>query len=227
MPCLQGENLRKGPWQEEEDELLTTFVTILGERKWDCIARVSGLKRSGKSCRLRWLNYLRPNIKHGHISTEEEQIIIQLHEQWGNKWARIARRLPGRTDNEIKNYWRTHVRKKMQAQEQDNFQFGENNAKQDFLFQRVDFNVQKYEGDVEQKPVEDAPGRDNNSFDVHGFSSSGFISSPYEIQLLDWMSEFSEDPSKTRESEDSTNTGRISEVDNNNIWEWSGSIWDI
>lgn len=82
---MQEEKLRKGPWNEEEDELLVTFVTLLGERRWDYIAKASGLQRSGKSCRLRWLNYLHPNIKHGYISTEEEQFIIQLHEKWGNR----------------------------------------------------------------------------------------------------------------------------------------------
>lgn len=117
--AMQEEKLRKGPWHKEEDELLVTFVTLFGERRWDYIAKASGLKRSGKSCSLRWLNYLRPNIKHGYISTEEEQIIIQLHKKWGNKWSRIARSLSGRTDNEIKNYWRTRIRKKIQAQEQD------------------------------------------------------------------------------------------------------------
>ncbi|CAN1276022.1 Transcription factor MYB27 [Linum perenne] len=120
-----SEQLRKGPWLEEEDEQLAGLVNVFGERKWDSIARVSGLRRSGKSCRMRWLNYLRPNLKRCRITPEEEQIIIQLHTQWGNKlfivrWSRIARSLPGRTDNEIKNYWRTHLSKKnAQVQEQE------------------------------------------------------------------------------------------------------------
>ncbi|CAN0926163.1 Transcription factor MYB27 [Linum grandiflorum] len=115
-----GDGLRKGPWLEEEDERLGSLVNTFGEKKWDSIARISGLRRSGKSCRMRWLNYLRPNLKRCRITAEEEHIIIQLHHQWGNKWSRIARSLPGRTDNEIKNYWRTHLSKKIvQAQEQE------------------------------------------------------------------------------------------------------------
>ncbi|KAJ0952630.1 putative transcription factor MYB-HB-like family [Helianthus annuus] len=110
-------NLRRGPWLEEEDEILTAIIGALGEKHWDALAKQSGLKRSGKSCRLRWMNYLRPNLKHGEITQEEEDIILDLHKQWGSKWSKIAKRLPGRTDNEIKNYWRSHLKKKIEAQQ--------------------------------------------------------------------------------------------------------------
>ncbi|XAR60540.1 hypothetical protein NMG60_11033957 [Bertholletia excelsa] len=73
-----------------------------------------GLKRTGKSCRLRWVNYLHPGLKRGKMTPQEERLVLELHAKWGNRWSRIARRLPGRTDNEIKNYWRTHMRKKAQ-----------------------------------------------------------------------------------------------------------------
>ncbi|XP_072954729.1 transcription factor MYB59-like isoform X1 [Typha angustifolia] len=108
------EETRKGPWTEQEDLQLIYFVRILGERRWDFIAKVSGLNRTGKSCRLRWVNYLQPGLKRGRVTPQEERVILDLHSRWGNRWSRIARKLPGRTDNEIKNYWRTHMRKKAQ-----------------------------------------------------------------------------------------------------------------
>ncbi|CAN4118890.1 unnamed protein product [Withania somnifera] len=82
---MQEEELRRGQWRKEEDEKLCMIVAILGERHWDALAKASGLRRSGKSCRLRWLNYLRPNLKHGHITADEENLIIRLQKQFGNK----------------------------------------------------------------------------------------------------------------------------------------------
>ncbi|RWR76816.1 transcription factor MYB59 [Cinnamomum micranthum f. kanehirae] len=112
------EETRKGPWTEQEDLQLMHVVGHFGERRWDFIAKVSGLNRTGKSCRLRWVNYLHPGLKRERMTPQEEHLVIELHSKWGNRWSRIARKLPGRTDNEIKNYWRTHTRKKAQERKQ-------------------------------------------------------------------------------------------------------------
>ncbi|XP_031266770.1 transcription factor MYB41 [Pistacia vera] len=105
--------LKKGPWTAEEDQKLVDYIQNHGHGKWRTLPKNAGLKRCGKSCRLRWTNYLRPDIKRGKFSVEEEEIIIQLHKVLGNKWSAIASHLPGRTDNEIKNYWNTHIKKKL------------------------------------------------------------------------------------------------------------------
>lgn len=103
--------LRRGPWTVEEDSILIHYIASHGEGRWNLLAEHSGLKRTGKSCRLRWLNYLKPDVKRGNLSPEEQLLILELHSKWGNRWSKIAQHLPGRTDNEIKNYWRTRVQK--------------------------------------------------------------------------------------------------------------------
>lgn len=112
-PCCDKNGLKKGPWTPEEDQKLVDYIQKHGYGNWRTLPKNAGLQRCGKSCRLRWTNYLRPDIKRGRFSFEEEETIIQLHSIWGNKWSAIAARLPGRTDNEIKNYWNTHIRKRL------------------------------------------------------------------------------------------------------------------
>ncbi|KAK8537045.1 hypothetical protein V6N13_041998 [Hibiscus sabdariffa] len=107
----EAEQLRRGPWTLEEDSLLIRYVDRHGEGRWNLLAKHAGLRRTGKSCRLRWLNYLKPDVKRGNLTPQEQFLILELHSKWGNRWSKIAQHLPGRTDNEIKNYWRTRVQK--------------------------------------------------------------------------------------------------------------------
>ncbi|XP_064964768.1 transcription factor MYB102-like [Musa acuminata AAA Group] len=112
-PCCDKSGLKKGPWTPEEDQKLIDYIQKHGHGSWRTLPKNAGLARCGKSCRLRWTNYLRPDIKRGRFSFEEEETIIQLHSILGNKWSAIAARLPGRTDNEIKNYWNSHIKKRL------------------------------------------------------------------------------------------------------------------
>nr|ADQ00388.1 PURPLE HAZE [Petunia x hybrida] len=107
--------VRKGAWTEEEDVLLRKCIEKFGEGKWHQVPVRAGLNRCRKSCRLGWLNYLRPHIKRGDFSEDEVDLILRLHKLLGNRWSLIAGRLPGRTANDVKNYWNTHLQRKLIA----------------------------------------------------------------------------------------------------------------
>ncbi|XP_022731000.1 transcription factor MYB4-like [Durio zibethinus] len=115
-PCCDKANVKRGPWSPEEDATLKSYVETHGTGgNWIALPQKAGLKRCGKSCRLRWLNYLRPDIKHGGFTEEEDNIICTLYSQMGSRWSLIASQLPGRTDNDVKNYWNTKLKKKLLA----------------------------------------------------------------------------------------------------------------
>ncbi|KAG4394481.1 hypothetical protein GLYMA_20G047600v4 [Glycine max] len=113
---IRGESpLKKGPWTAAEDAILVEYAKKHGQGNWNAVHKYSGLARCGKSCRLRWANHLRPDLKKGEFTAEEENRILELHAKMGNKWARMAAELPGRTDNEIKNYWNTRIKRMQRA----------------------------------------------------------------------------------------------------------------
>ncbi|KAH0689532.1 hypothetical protein KY289_016890 [Solanum tuberosum] len=103
--------IKKGAWSPEEDQKLKDYVMRFGIWNWNLMPKFAGLSRTGKSCRLRWMNYLRPDVKRGPFTMEERETVIKMYQQLGNRWATIAGKLPGRTDNEVKNFFHTHLKK--------------------------------------------------------------------------------------------------------------------
>ncbi|KAE8688625.1 Transcription factor MYB23 [Hibiscus syriacus] len=170
----------KGAWTAEEDRRLAEVIAVHGARKWRTIANTAGLNRCGKSCRLRWMNYLRPNIKRGNITDQEEDLILRLHKLLGNRWSLIAGRLPGRTDNEIKNYWNSHLRKKVNQ-----------NEKQSGASTRQGCNAQKrlVENDKEQGREENtSPGCEDSNINFNVDELFDF--SNEDTRILEWVSRF-------------------------------------
>ncbi|KAJ0792320.1 putative transcription factor MYB-HB-like family [Helianthus annuus] len=150
--------LRKGKWSHEEDQMLIAYISRYGIWNWSQMPRFAGLSRSGKSCRLRWMNYLKSNIKRGNFSKEEEEIILHsrsvlfghicLYNQLRTylsshafvnlfRWSAIASKLPGRTDNDVKNYWYTHLKKRV-SHYNKNPESHEQNGKSEFGCNNMD-----------------------------------------------------------------------------------------
>ncbi|PWA68967.1 homeodomain-like protein [Artemisia annua] len=189
-PIFDKNGVKKGAWSEDEDNKLRAYVQRYGHWNWRLLPKFAGLSRSGKSCRLRWVNYLRPDIKHGNFTKEEEDVIIELHKKIGNKWSEMAAYLPGRSDNEIKNRWHTHLKKRAQKDppvledehvgtvEPDQANTTNN------LFQNSDIELQQdFEALLAESPLSSS-GTNLSSYWFNGFDSAG--SSDDMPQLADF-----------------------------------------
>ncbi|GFQ07652.1 myb-related protein 306 [Phtheirospermum japonicum] len=130
-PCCEKTGVKKGPWTPEEDIILVSYIQEHGPGNWRAVPSNTGLLRCSKSCRLRWTNYLRPEIKRGNFTQHEEKMIIHLQALLGNRWAAIASYLPQRTDNDIKNYWNTHLKRKLSKIEGDDEKSSQNGKSSD------------------------------------------------------------------------------------------------
>ncbi|KAK3040776.1 hypothetical protein RJ639_029120 [Escallonia herrerae] len=196
QPCFEKSGLNRGPWTIEEDHKLMTFILSNGIQCWRTVPKLAGLHRCGKSCRLRWINSLRPDLKRGALTEAEEEMIIQLHSRLGNRWSKIAAHFPGRTDNEIKNHWNTRIKKKLQV-------LGSNHTSHTPLQQYEDCKVKKGGGTMkpesatEQGEIElELQGTQIDERFNYGFHE-GRNMGPLEIQKADHTTtSFSEEMDK-------------------------------
>ncbi|KAM0016007.1 putative transcription factor MYB-HB-like family [Helianthus debilis subsp. tardiflorus] len=187
-PSFDKNGLKKGAWSEDEDNKLRAYIQRYGHWNWRLLPKFAGLSRSGKSCRLRWVNYLRPDIKHGNFIKEEDDLIIELHKQLGNKWSEMSAYLPGRSDNEIKNRWHTHLKKRekndlnmLETEHVQTIKPDQANTEEN-LVQDSDFEFQQ---DVEALLAESPLSSSSTNFTPYNwFSDFDSVGSSYDMPQL-------------------------------------------
>ncbi|CAJ2632988.1 unnamed protein product [Trifolium pratense] len=223
-PCCEKMGLKKGPWTQEEDRILINHINTHGHSNWRALPKQAGLLRCGKSCRLRWANYLKPDIKRGNFTKEEEDTIINLHQMLGNRWSTIAARLPGRTDNEIKNVWHTHLKKRLPQNQQGHNNIPKRNKKQTNL----DFEASKSDQDIkqEQNNLDDKP---QCSSDMSSHNNSSIATTNDNNNNLDMSINNDKDDVDSAENNLALDEDFWSEVlsSDNSSNETSGGIMDI
>ncbi|GLT57647.1 hypothetical protein SLA2020_306040 [Shorea laevis] len=242
QPCCDKVGLKKGPWTAEEDKKLINFLLTNGQCCWRAVPKLAGLLRCGKSCRLRWTNYLRPDLKRGLLSEYEEKMVIDLHAQLGNRWSRIASHLPGRTDNEIKNHWNTHIKKKLKKMgidPQTHKPLSTIEQSQQQQEQKQQCSMTKAEEEDKSKEPEtslqstnitEAKDEDKSlPFDTMEIMNNGFcvdevpLIEPHELLVPNSA------PSSTSSSSSSSNSSDSSKfLEDIQLpdFEWSGGLWD-
>ncbi|RWW88177.1 hypothetical protein BHE74_00002957 [Ensete ventricosum] len=180
-PCCDKANVKRGLWSAEEDAKLKSYIEHHGiGGSWISLPQKIGLRRCGKSCRLRWLNYLQPNLKHGEYSEEEDEIICRLYLTIGSRWSSIATQLPGRTDNDIKNHWNTRLKKKLLGKPQKHHRQARRGtaSQQQVKFQENEILVQLPPLEAAHRPASSGMG------DSHGEASGGSNGFPSELEEI-------------------------------------------
>ncbi|KAJ8900253.1 hypothetical protein K2173_024893 [Erythroxylum novogranatense] len=180
---VRREEIRKGPWKAEEDEVLINHVKKYGPREWSSIRSKGLLQRTGKSCRLRWVNKLRPNLKNGcKFSAEEERLVIELQGQFGNKWAKIATYLPGRTDNDVKNFWSSRQKRLARVLKTPK-------PSSEIIENQVQVNQSNPTFDLKCDPSVFNSSMEEELSKPHSCSSSSYIDNPGMVPFLDLVHE--------------------------------------
>ncbi|XP_049410480.1 MYB-like transcription factor EOBII [Solanum stenotomum] len=177
--------VKKGAWSPQEDKKLIDYIAKYRIWNWSQMPKFAGLSRTGKSCRMRWTNYLRPDLTRGPFSLEETQTVIRMYQSLGNRWSAIAKELPGRIDNEIKNFYHTHLKKHLGGTKVE--------VKHKARSKKVE-KVKQIEMSTQKKPLittcPNIEGPNDQSLDfTNSSSSSSYITFDENYEILETSSQ--------------------------------------